>query len=175
MSTAQTPICFIALCFVSYILSGLFSLVGSNCLVSLSNVLMSLSILCLFTWCYSRYTGQYRWLGESLDMVARRFSDVSLAVGAKNSFGFLPLHAGTQPVRPTCKHFCMLCFYILLNLNSGFLWIKIFSNKFYRCFEILRCWFIFFGQTVFQARITTGTELGLGGWGSFEGCPGNSR
>ncbi|ESO07142.1 hypothetical protein HELRODRAFT_98540 [Helobdella robusta] len=66
-SALQTPLVLVLLAVVVYILSGVFGLLGAESIVRLFNMGLGLAVLLLVAWSYSRYTGQFRVVGEYLD------------------------------------------------------------------------------------------------------------
>ncbi|GLH06419.1 Atlastin [Gryllus bimaculatus] len=67
---ARTPAVLFAVATVTYILSGIFGLIGIYSLANLCNLVMGVALLTLCTWAYVRYSGEMRELGAQIDEAA---------------------------------------------------------------------------------------------------------
>lgn len=69
-NAARTPAVFFAMMIVSYIMSGLFGVVGISSFAMLCNFVIGLSLLAIVTWAYVRFSGDFREIGQQLDQIA---------------------------------------------------------------------------------------------------------
>lgn len=72
MTSVQTPIFYVLVAIMFYILSGLCALLGLSDFANYINIAMMGAFICLFVWSYTRYTGKFRVAGEYLDQIAKK-------------------------------------------------------------------------------------------------------
>ncbi|KAL7306714.1 hypothetical protein TKK_0001384 [Trichogramma kaykai] len=66
----RTPAVFFVIAVTTYILSGIFGLVGLYTLSYICNTIMGIALLTLVLWAYVRYSGEFREIGTSIDDLA---------------------------------------------------------------------------------------------------------
>ncbi|CAB0029081.1 unnamed protein product [Trichogramma brassicae] len=66
----RTPAVFFVIAVTTYILSGIFGLVGLYTLSYICNTIMGVALLTLVLWAYVRYSGEFREIGTSIDDLA---------------------------------------------------------------------------------------------------------
>ena len=69
-NAARTPAVYFAIMIVAYLLSGLFGIVGITSFAMLCNFIIGVSLVAIVTWAYVRFSGDFREVGQQLDLIA---------------------------------------------------------------------------------------------------------
>lgn len=71
-AAARTPSVLFALVIVCYVLSGVLGVVGLETFANLVNMCMLVVLGVLATWAYTRYSGEHRQIGSTIDRFAEQ-------------------------------------------------------------------------------------------------------
>ena len=69
-SSARTPAVLFTVMTLSYVMSGVFGLVGIESLANLLNLVLGLFLILLLMWIYVRYSGENTGVGQHIDQIA---------------------------------------------------------------------------------------------------------
>lgn len=69
-SSARTPAVLFTVMAFSYVMSGVFGLVGIESFANLLNLVLGLFLILLVIWMYVRYSGEHRGVGQHIDQIA---------------------------------------------------------------------------------------------------------
>ncbi|KAG5673427.1 hypothetical protein PVAND_003475 [Polypedilum vanderplanki] len=75
---AQTPGVFLAVALITYIMSGIFALLGLETFCNFMTLIMAINIIALCIWSYIRYSGEFSDIGVKLDNFAENIWDYCL-------------------------------------------------------------------------------------------------
>ncbi|XP_062577328.1 atlastin-2-like [Saccostrea cucullata] len=78
-SSARTPAVLFTVMAFSYVMSGVFGLVGIESLANLLNLVLGLFLILLVIWIYVRYSGEHRGVGQHIDQIAEFIWDKGLS------------------------------------------------------------------------------------------------
>ncbi|XP_041958912.1 atlastin-2 isoform X2 [Alosa alosa] len=67
---ARTPATLFAVMFSMYVASMLTGFLGINSVATICNFIMGIALVCLCTWAYIKYSGEFREVGSMIDQVA---------------------------------------------------------------------------------------------------------
>ncbi|XP_061166573.1 atlastin-2-like [Saccostrea echinata] len=78
-SSARTPAVLFTVMAFSYVMSGVFGLVGIESFANLLNLVLGLFLILLVIWIYVRYSGEHRGVGQHIDQIAEFIWDKGLS------------------------------------------------------------------------------------------------
>ncbi|XP_048734491.1 atlastin-2-like [Ostrea edulis] len=78
-SSARTPAVLFTVMAFSYVMSGVFGLVGIESFANLLNLVLGLFLILLVIWMYVRYSGEHRGVGQHIDQIAEFIWDKGLS------------------------------------------------------------------------------------------------
>lgn len=67
---ARTPATLFAVMFVTYMVSTITGFIGLSFIAALASLVMGVALLSLCAWSYVRYSGEYREVGVTIDLIA---------------------------------------------------------------------------------------------------------
>eukprot|EP00794_Sanderia_malayensis_P019955 gene19955-21909_t len=69
-NSARTPAVFLTLMFMTYFLSGFFTMLGAYSFANMFNICLGLFLICIVLWAYIRFSGELIEIGQQLDAAA---------------------------------------------------------------------------------------------------------